>query len=91
MVDSRHLWPLQRKSCASRTSRDLRPVTCSGIACRSLSVDEAVARGAKPAPACAMVQDAGAPAAVAAQAGADCSLPAARAALGASAAVLALQ
>ena len=58
----------------SRHSRDQGPVTRSGIAGRRLSVDEAVGRGERPAPACAMVQDAGAPAAVEAQAGADYNL-----------------
>ena len=55
-LHSRHWWPLHNKSCASKQSQDQGPVTRSRIACANLSVAEVVARGERPAPACAMAQ-----------------------------------
>ena len=49
------LAPAEEILC-SRHSQDQGPVTRSGIACTNLAVAEAVTRGERPAPACAMVQ-----------------------------------
>ena len=61
---SQRRFPLHKKSCASRNTPNPRPHDQRpGLHAMTELIDEAQAAGARPEPVCAMVQDAGAPAA----------------------------